>query len=93
MDGNTDDGQGGGKSNYLIFLEPLPLPQLVQPTALTQGLEQLPKGNARRGELLFKNVAGSAKYHSLSQQKNSFGPQLSDIRVAGVAWESGTQTL
>lgn len=79
LGGNTDDGKAGGKSNYLIFLEPLPLPQLAQPTTLAQGLEQLPKGDVRRGELYFKQVAGCAKCHSLTQQKNSFGPQLSDI--------------
>ncbi len=79
LGGNTDDGKGGGKSNYLLFLEPLPLPQLGQPTTLAQGLEQLSKGDARRGELFFKQVAGCAKCHSLSQQKNSFGPQLADI--------------
>ena len=77
--GNTDDGKGGGKSNYLLFLEPLPLPQLGQPTTLAQGLENLAKGDIRRGELFFKQVAGCAKCHSLTQQKNSFGPQLSDV--------------
>jgi putative membrane-bound dehydrogenase-like protein len=81
LGGNTDDGLGGGKSNYLLFLEPLPLPQLDHPTTVTQGLGLLPKGDVRRGELLFKQVAGCAKCHSLTQQKNSFGPQLSDIGV------------
>lgn len=79
LGGNTDDGKQGGKSNYLLFLEPLPLPQLRQPTTLPQGLEHLAKGNVRRGELLFKQVAGCAKCHSLTQQKNSFGPQLGDV--------------
>jgi len=78
LGGNTEKG-GGGISNYLVILEPLPLPQLGQPTTWEQGLEQLSKGNAKRGELFFKQVAGCAKCHSLSQQKNSFGPQLSDI--------------
>lgn len=78
LGGNTEKG-GGGISNYLVILEPLSLPQLEKATTLAQGLEQLPKGNARRGELLFKNVAGCAKCHSLTQQKNSFGPQLSDV--------------
>ncbi len=79
LGGNTDDGIGGGKSNYLLFLEPLPLPQLGQATTLAQGLEQLPKASVRRGEVFFKQVAGCAKCHSLTQQKNSFGPQLADI--------------
>ena len=78
LGGNTEKG-GGGISNYLVVLEPLPLPQLKQPTTLAQGLEHLPKGNAKRGELFFKQVAGCAKCHSLTQQKNSFGPQLADI--------------
>jgi len=78
LGGNTEKG-GGGISNYMVILEPLPLPQLKQATTLAQGLEHLPKGDIRRGELFFKQVAGCAKCHSLSQQKNSFGPQLSDI--------------
>jgi len=78
LGGNTENG-GGGISNYMVILEPLPLTQLAQPTTLAQGLEHLPKGNAKRGELFFKQVAGCAKCHSLNQQKNSFGPQLSDI--------------
>jgi putative membrane-bound dehydrogenase-like protein len=78
LGGNTEQG-GGGISNYMVVLEPLPLAKLTVPTTLAQGLEQLPKGDARRGELLFKRVAGCAKCHSLSQLKNSFGPQLADI--------------
>jgi putative membrane-bound dehydrogenase-like protein len=78
LGGNTEKG-GSGISNYMVVLEPLPLPQLGQPTTLAQGLEQLSKGDVRRGELYFKQVAGCAKCHSLSQQKNSFGPQLADI--------------
>ena len=80
LGGNTEKG-GGGISNYMVILEPLPLPQLKQATTLAQGLELLSKGNAKRGELFFKQVAGCAKCHSLNQQKNSFGPQLSDIGV------------
>lgn len=79
LGGNTDDGTGGGKSNYLVFLEPLPLPQLRQPTTLEQGFKHLARADVRRGEAFFKQVAGCAKCHSLTQQKNSFGPQLSDI--------------
>jgi putative membrane-bound dehydrogenase-like protein len=78
LGGNTEKG-GGGVSNYLVVLEPLPLPQLKQPTTLAQGLELLSKGNVRHGELFFKQVAGCAKCHSLNQGKNSFGPQLADI--------------
>ncbi len=78
LGGNTEKG-GGGISNYMVILEPLPLPQLSQATTLAQGLAHLPKGDVRRGELFFKSVAGCAKCHSLNQQKNSFGPQLADI--------------
>lgn len=81
LGGNTDDGTPDGKGNYVLFLEPLPLPQLAQPTTWAQALELLSKGDVRRGEVYFKQVAGCAKCHSLSQQKNSFGPPLADIGV------------
>ena len=76
---NTDSGKGGGQSNYFVLVEPLPLAEQPNPTTLEMGLGQLPKGDAKRGEILFKQVAGCAKCHSLTQQVNSFGPQLSDI--------------
>jgi putative membrane-bound dehydrogenase-like protein len=79
LGGNTDFPQSGSKSHYFVLIESLPLPQLALPTTLAQGLEHLPKANARRGEAYFHQVAGCAKCHSLTQQKNSFGPQLSDI--------------
>ena len=78
LGGNTENGVGG-ISNYLVILEPLPLTPPSQPTTLAQGLEVLPKGSAKRGEFFFKQVAACAQCHSLDQQKNSFGPQLSDI--------------
>jgi len=43
------------------------------------GMQRAPHGV--RGELFFKQVAGCAKGHSLTQQKNSFGPQLADLGV------------
>ena len=79
LGGNTDDGRAGGKGNYFVVVEPLPLATLAAPTTLDQALAALPKGDAKRGELLFKAVAGCGKCHSLSQQVNSFGPQLADI--------------
>jgi putative membrane-bound dehydrogenase-like protein len=79
LGGNTDDGRAGGKGNYFVVVEPLPLATLATPTTLDQALAALPKGDAKRGELLFKTVAGCGKCHSLSQQAISFGPQLADI--------------
>ncbi|MFM7149764.1 MAG: DUF6807 family protein [Gemmataceae bacterium] len=79
LGGNTDDGIPGNKSNYILFFEPLPLPSLEHPTDIIQAQKLLSQGNSAQGELLFKQVAGCSKCHSLTQQKNSFGPQLSDI--------------
>lgn len=79
LGGNTDDGRAGGKGNYFIVVEPLPLATLATPTTFDQALAALPKGDVKRGELLFKTVAGCGKCHSLNQQVNSFGPQLADI--------------
>lgn len=79
LGGNTDFPKSGSKSHYFVLIEALPLPQLVQPTTLARGLEHLPQAHVRRGEAYFHQVAGCGKCHSLTQQKNSFGPQLSDI--------------
>lgn len=81
LGGNTDDGQSGGKGNYVVILEPLPLPKQASPATTEQALALLAKGDLRRGELLFKHqgAAGCAKCHSLGERKNAFGPQLADI--------------
>ena len=80
LGGNTDDGQPGGKSNYLVVLEPLPAVPRQQETTLAAALAELPRGDSLRGEALFKHRAGAGciKCHSLGASPNSFGPDLSD---------------
>jgi len=81
LGGNTDDGRAGGKSNYLILIEALPLQNRGPQTTINDVLAILPQGDAKRGEILFKHSrgAGCAKCHSLDQTVNGFGPHLGDI--------------
>ena len=79
LGGNTDNGVSGGKANYIVFLEPLPLRKSDKPTTIPDGMAQLARGDSGRGELLFSRIAGCSKCHSLDQRKNSFGPHLGDV--------------
>ena len=80
LGGNTDDGHAGGKSNYVVVLEPLPgIPQ-KQEITLADALACLPMADPLRGEVLFKHRAGAgcSKCHSLDASRNGFGPNLGD---------------
>ncbi len=81
LGGNTDDGKAGGKGNYLVVLEPLPLAPPLQPTTIDKTIALLEKGDVTRGEVLFKHRggAGCIKCHSLDETRNGFGPNLSSI--------------
>lgn len=87
LGGNTDDGKAGGKSNYIVVLEPLSLTQQAQPTTIDQALALLDKGDVARGEVLFKHPggAGCSKCHSLNEAENGFGPNLSGIGQRALA--------
>ena len=78
LGGNTDDGQTGGKSNYVVVLEPLPAIRRKQETSVADALACLPRGDRVRGETLFKHPAGAgcSKCHSLGVGRNGFGPNL-----------------
>ena len=80
LGGNTDDGKGGGKSNYIVILEPLPLLKPTAPVTVDHTLDLLPKGNADRGGALFhRGSAGCVNCHRLGQRGNVFAPDLSSI--------------
>ena len=80
LGGNTDDGQVGGKSNYMVVLEPLAAVQQKQETTLAAALALLPVADPVRGEVLFKHRAGAgcSKCHSVDESRNGFGPNLRD---------------
>jgi putative membrane-bound dehydrogenase-like protein len=81
LGGNTDDGRGGGKGNYIVAISPLPLEKQPTKATLEASLALLDRGDRERGKLLFRHSqgAGCAKCHSLDQATNGFGPNLSSI--------------
>jgi len=81
LGGNTDDGKTGGKGNYMVVLEPLPLSSPSTPTGIEEALAMLDQGDAARGKWLFHATggAGCVMCHRLSGSGNTFGPDLSTV--------------
>ncbi len=81
LGGNTDDGKVGGKGNYLVVLEPLPLPVPATATGIEAVLPMLDQGDAQRGEWLFHATggAGCVQCHRLTGSGNAFGPDLATV--------------
>lgn len=81
LGGNTDEGKAGGKGNYLVALQPLPLTPPAAPTTLEQALAAEGQGNRDRGEWLFhqRGGAGCFNCHRLDGHGNAFGPDLSNL--------------
>ena len=49
LGGNTEDGIAGGKGNYLVIVESLPLPMMTTPSTLDDSLAVLEQANPTRG--------------------------------------------
>jgi putative membrane-bound dehydrogenase-like protein len=81
LGGNTDEGQAGGKGNYIVAVTAASLPTLEQRTTTESVLSELGQGDPERGKVLFHHAggAGCAKCHSLSEAANGFGPNLGGI--------------
>lgn len=81
LGGNTDDGKGGGKGNYIVLFEPLSLPLPAAPVTIEQVLDLLPRGSSAQGEVLFhhRGGAGCVNCHRLGQRGNVFAPDLSSL--------------
>ena len=81
LGGNTDDGKPGGKGNYIVVLEPLPLTPPSSATAIEPAMALLPKGDGERGEWLFHHRGGAGCFncHRLGENGNSFGPDLATL--------------
>jgi len=81
LGGNTDDGQAGGKGNYIVAVTAAPLSQHGLSTTTDQALERLSDADLERGRVLFHHAggAGCAKCHSLTEAYNGFGPSLAGI--------------
>ena len=81
LGGNTDDGKAGGKSNYVIAVQPLPLAHRGQAVSTDEAIALLDTADVPRGEVLFKHRSGAGcfKCHSLDSTRNGFGPNLRDI--------------
>lgn len=81
LGGNTDDGKAGGKGNYIVAVQPLPLTRRESPTTVEQVLGLMDQADPARGELLFRHTGGAGcfKCHSLDATRNAFGPNLGGI--------------
>ncbi len=81
LGGNTEDGKAGGKGNYIVVLEPLPLAPPSAATTIAPALALLTKGDRERGEWLFhaRFGAGCFNCHRVGDHGNSFGPDLAAL--------------
>jgi len=81
LGGNTDDGQAGGKGNYIVVLEPLPLAPPSSATGMDTALALLDKGDREQGDWLFHAPGGAGCFncHRLGDHGNSFGPDLAAL--------------
>ncbi len=88
LGGNTDDGQDGGKGNYLVVLEPLPLSTPTTPSATEPALALLNQGDRARGEWLFhaRGGVGCFNCNRLDEHGNGFGPDLAALGDRATAW-------
>ncbi|MCA9173795.1 MAG: PmoA family protein [Planctomycetales bacterium] len=83
LGGNTDDGEAGGKSNYVVIVELAPLSEQQAPPSIAAAQAALNTADVARGELLFRRRAGAGcqRCHRLDagSRSASFGPSLADI--------------
>lgn len=78
LGGNTDDGNVGGKGNYIVVLDPLPLTVPSPATTMESALARAARGDRERGEWLFHQHGGAGCFqcHRLADHGNNFGPDL-----------------
>lgn len=79
--GNGEDGNPGGKSNYLVIVQPIPLPKLITKTTVESSLKLMNDADVSRGKALFflTTGAGCAKCHRADGSGKSFGPDLQHL--------------
>ena len=80
--GNTDDGLGENKSNYLVVVRPAGLRRLERATTVAAVLPRLAQGDAERGKALFfaTGGAGCSKCHRTNAKQGlGFGPDLGSV--------------
>lgn len=88
LGGNTNDGKGGGKGNYLVAFErPSLLTAPSEPVTIEAALAKLPEAEATKGRDLFLHQRGAGCYqcHQMEGRGNVFAPDLSDIGSRGDA--------
>lgn len=81
LGGNTDDGKAGGKGNYIVLVEALPLVAPPTPTTVEAALDSVSRADIRRGEWLFHapGGAGCSRCHRIDGAGNVFGPDLANL--------------
>jgi putative heme-binding domain-containing protein len=83
LGGNTDDGKGGGISNYLVLCRPALSRPRDRATTVAQALPLVETGDVERGRRLFfaEGGAGCARCHRIDRRGNNHAPDLSDVGV------------
>lgn len=82
LGGNTNDGKGGGKGNYLVaFDRGMLLQPPTEPVTTDAVLANLPGADSARGRDLFLHAKGAGCYlcHRMEGRGKVFAPDLSDI--------------
>ncbi|MFT5523982.1 MAG: putative membrane-bound dehydrogenase-like protein [Pirellulaceae bacterium] len=79
--GNGEDGNSGGKSNYVVIVQPMAIPELKTATTVAKSLQLLENADAIRGKALFfvSVGAGCVKCHRADASGKSFGPDLQHL--------------
>jgi len=79
LGGNSNGKQQGGFANYLVIVQPRPLPLPATETTMDAALAALKNADPRRGEALFFVTAGCAACHRAGDRGVNFGPDLSRL--------------
>lgn len=81
LGGNTNDGDGSHRGNYMVAIRPKVIAPPTQPTTLAAAKALLPHANLTRGRDLFLSKQGvqCTLCHQMEGLGNIFAPDLSDL--------------
>ena len=81
LGGNTEDGVAGGKGNYVVLVQPVPLVERDAPVQFDDVVALLDEGNAERGKVLFAHRDGVGCYrcHMSDKPESRLAPSLENI--------------
>ncbi|MDA1017689.1 MAG: c-type cytochrome [Planctomycetota bacterium] len=81
LGGNTDNGEQGGRSNYIVLIQPKPPTRLANPTTIGDVVPLLAKADAERGRRLFffSQATRCTNCHHVEGRGQKFAPDLKSI--------------